>query len=79
MGDNTPRAGNFLVRAFRAVVEFVGEVKAELVKVAWPSRAEIVASTWVVIVSCIFISIWIFAADTASNAVMATLVGILRR
>jgi preprotein translocase SecE subunit len=78
MGESKSGAGNFLVRAFRAVVEFIGEVKAELVKVAWPSRHEIVASTWVVIVSCIFVSIWIFAADTVSNTVMRTLVGILR-
>jgi len=77
MGDGS--SGSFLVRAWKSVAEFIGEVKAELVKVAWPSRREIVSSTWVVIVSCIFVSVWIFAADSASNIVMTTLVGILRR
>ncbi len=70
--------GNFLARAFRAVVQFVVEVKAELLKVAWPTRQEIVSSTWVVIVTVMLVSVWIFAADTLSNLVMGALIGILR-
>jgi preprotein translocase subunit SecE len=72
------RSGGFLLRAFAKTKEFLDEVKAEMIKVAWPSRHEIVASTWVVIFAVVIISVWIFAADQVSNAAMATLIGIFR-
>jgi preprotein translocase subunit SecE len=68
--------GFFLVRWIRAAVQFLGEVRAELVKVAWPSRDEIVASTWVVLAAVLVVAIWIFAADKVATLMMSVLMGI---
>jgi len=69
--------GNFIVRIWRSVVEFVLEVKAEMMKVAWPSRQEIISSTWVVIFAVAIVSAWIFVADRASSLLMTVLRSIL--
>ncbi|NLP05098.1 preprotein translocase subunit SecE [Candidatus Fermentibacteria bacterium] len=49
-----------------------------MTKVAWPTREEIVASTWVVITGVFFVAVWIFLSDSVSQTVITTLVGILR-
>jgi len=71
-------AGNefFLIKWIRAAVQFIGEVKAELVKVAWPTRDEVVASTWVVLAAVLVVAIWIFAADKLASVLMSLLMGI---
>lgn len=66
----------FLIRWIKAAVQFVGEVKAELVKVAWPTRDEVVASTWVVLAAVIIVAIWIFAADKMASIMMSVLMGV---
>ena len=68
--------GFFLIRWIRAAVQFIGEVKAELVKVAWPTRDEVVASTWVVLAAVLVVAIWIFAADKLASVLMSVLMGI---
>ena len=51
--------------------EFVREVRGELKKVAWPSKAEVVTSTIVVLVAVIIMTLLIFALDWAfSNGVL---------
>lgn len=68
----------FVKRTVSKAVDFFGEVKAEMTKVAWPTREEIVASTWVVITGVFFVAVWIFLSDSVSQTVITTLVGILR-
>ena len=43
--------------------EFVREVRGELKKVAWPTKAEVVTSTIVVLMAVIFMTILIFGLD----------------
>ena len=43
--------------------EFVREVRGELKKVAWPSKAEIVTSTVVVLMAVIVMTLLIFGLD----------------
>ena len=43
--------------------DFLGEVKAELKKVTWPSRKETVATTWVVIAIILLISFYLGMCD----------------
>jgi preprotein translocase subunit SecE len=43
--------------------EFIREVRGELKKVAWPSKAEVVTSTIVVLMAVIFMSVLIFGLD----------------
>jgi preprotein translocase subunit SecE len=45
------------------VREFSKEVKVELTKVSWPTRQELRASTTVVIVAVLLISIFVGAVD----------------
>lgn len=65
------------VRWWKAAVEFIGEVKAELTKVAWPSRDEAVSSTWVVLAAVAVVAAWIFIVDKATAMVMAGLIRLL--
>ena len=63
MARKKARQGNIIVRGIRAAIEFLGEVKAELSKVAWPTKQEVVASTWVVLTAVGITAVWIFASD----------------
>lgn len=68
---------NLLIRWWQILVVFFGEVKAELIKVAWPSRDEAISSTWVVIGAVIIVAIWIFIVDKVTAMGMAGLVRLL--
>lgn len=46
-----------------AVTKFFKEVVAELKKVSWTSRKELLESAWVVIVSSFFLGIFIAVTD----------------
>ena len=43
--------------------QFVRDVRGELKKVAWPSKAEVVTSTIVVLIAVIFMTLLIFGLD----------------
>jgi preprotein translocase subunit SecE len=45
---------------------FLGEVKVELKKCAWPTRPELMESTMVVIVSIVLVGIYVGLCDTLS-------------
>ncbi len=45
--------------------EFLHDVRGELKKVAWPSKAEVVTSTIVVLMAVIFMTVLIFGLDLA--------------
>jgi len=45
------------------VAKFVGEVKAELKKVSWSTRRELISSTTVVIVSVAILAVFIGLCD----------------
>ncbi|MDI7218236.1 preprotein translocase subunit SecE [Leptospira santarosai] len=47
------------------VTTFIQECKAELEKVQWPTREEVVYSTIVVLVTVCFFSIFLFFVDSA--------------
>ena len=42
--------GNFIVRAFRGTLNYLGGVKDELDKVVWPGRDELIRLVWIVLV-----------------------------
>jgi preprotein translocase subunit SecE len=46
-----------------SVPVFFGEVKAELTKVAWPSRKELVGATWIVIIVTSILTAYIGVLD----------------
>ncbi len=55
--------------------EFLSEVRAELRKVAWPGRQEVVNSTLVVLIAVIFMSLLIFGFDYGSAKLTLFLFG----
>jgi preprotein translocase subunit SecE len=48
-----------------SIREFIGDVRGELKKVSFPTRAETVGSTTVVIVFCIIMSLYLSLIDSA--------------
>jgi len=55
------------------VKKFVTEVKTELKKVAWPSRADLISSTLVVMASVAFLAIFIGICDFVFSRVVNTI------
>jgi preprotein translocase subunit SecE len=60
-----------IAELFNTLKTFLGEVKAELQKCAWPTRQELIGSTMVVVVSVVILGVFVGISDT-------TLMGILR-
>jgi preprotein translocase subunit SecE len=49
---------------------FFEEVKTELGKVTWPTRKETVATTWIVMIIIVLISLYLGACDVVLAKVM---------
>jgi preprotein translocase subunit SecE len=52
---------------------YLGEVVAELKKVAWPTRREVINSTIVVLIAVVFMTSLIFLLDYMSSNLVLTL------
>ena len=52
------------------LINFLKEARAELVKVTWPTRKELMESTVLVIVSVMAVSIFIGAVDFVFNQLL---------
>ncbi|MCE2439745.1 MAG: preprotein translocase subunit SecE [Candidatus Latescibacteria bacterium] len=48
---------------FSKVAQFIKDVQLEMGKVTWPTRDELIASTTIVLVVSLVLSIFIFAVD----------------
>ncbi len=53
----------YLVLFYQPVAEMLIETQQEMRKVAWSSRAEVIGSTVVVVVTVVLLSLFIFATD----------------
>jgi preprotein translocase subunit SecE len=53
--------------------EFLGQVKAELQKVTWPTRKETYGTTVVVIVLVLLVCVYLWMIDTALSTLIRTL------
>ncbi|MCR4722471.1 MAG: preprotein translocase subunit SecE [Eubacteriales bacterium] len=54
----------FLVRWFIAIKDYIAGSIKELKKVTWPTRKELIKSTWVVLVLVVIIAALTFGFDT---------------
>ncbi|NTU42980.1 MAG: preprotein translocase subunit SecE [Nitrospirales bacterium] len=54
---------------------FFGEVKVETKKVSYPSKDELIGSTWVVITTVVIISVFLGIVDLGLSKVVRALVG----
>lgn len=48
---------------YKRFLSFLKDVKAELKKVTWPSRAEVTSTTIVVIIATVFFGFYLFFMD----------------
>jgi preprotein translocase subunit SecE len=48
---------------FGKITKFFNDVKVEMSKVSWPSRAELINSTMIVAVVSVIFTLYIFGAD----------------
>jgi len=60
---------------FQRIVKFLLEVKAELGKVSWSTRHELIGSTSVVIVLTSIIAVFIFIVDTVLFRLLRMMLG----
>ena len=51
-------------KLFKTVSEFLGDVKAELKKVSYPTKSETIGSTSVVLVFCVIMSLYLSMIDS---------------
>ncbi len=56
---------------------YVLDTTAEMKRVSWPTFAELKESTWVVIVTVAFITLFIFLVDKTLNLTIKNLINIL--
>jgi preprotein translocase subunit SecE len=49
---------------------FLTEVKNEMARVTWPSRREVYATTFVVILTSVFFGTYLYGIDMILNAIM---------
>lgn len=55
--------------------KFLQDVKIELGKVTWPTRKETMATTWVVVVIIVLISLYLGACDIVLTNLMRRILG----
>ncbi len=51
-------------KLFHTISEFLGDVKAELKKVSYPTKSETIGSTSVVLVFCVIMSLYLSMIDS---------------
>jgi preprotein translocase subunit SecE len=57
---------------FKRIKEFLQDVKLELKKVVFPSKKEVIGSTWVVIVSVLISAVFLGIVDAALGRFMTS-------
>jgi preprotein translocase subunit SecE len=55
---------------FGGLRDFLGEVRNELRRVTWPSRKEVYATTFVVILTSMFFGVYLWVVDLALSDVV---------
>jgi preprotein translocase subunit SecE len=59
-----------IVELFNALKTFLSEVKIELKKCTWPTRQELVGSTMVVVISVLFLGVFVGLSDWVLTGLM---------
>jgi preprotein translocase subunit SecE len=59
--------------AWQRLMRYFGDVRAELRRVVWPTRAEIISSAWIVVITLAIFIVMIFLFDQISTTVIGLL------
>jgi preprotein translocase subunit SecE len=54
---------------------FIGESWAELKKVEWPGQSQVIQGTIVVLIACLIVGSYLFAADQAFKPLVRAIIG----
>ena len=60
---------------FEKIIKFLKETRAEMKKVTWPTRDELVGSTKIVIIATIVVTIFIGIIDQVLSLIIRRLLG----
>ena len=60
--------------AFKSFGEFLRECGAEIRKISWPNRQQLIGSVWVVGSLLLLLSLYVFVCDTVLGRTMTWLV-----
>ncbi len=66
---------NIFVRIWKAIVKFFRDSVAEVKKVVWPSKKQVLNNTAVVLVVCIISGAALFAVDSVFALLMRLVIG----
>ena len=55
---------------FQRISNFLSDVKQEMGKVSWPSKEELIGSTYVVIIISGLLAVYIFGLDTVLSNIL---------
>ncbi|MCL1819871.1 MAG: preprotein translocase subunit SecE [Oscillospiraceae bacterium] len=75
MADKEKKA-NVFARMGKRISRWVREMRSELKKVVWPTRAQIINNSWVVVVAVITVGLIIAGLDYVMQTVVNALAGI---
>ncbi len=51
-------------KVFSSITEFLSDVRSELKKISYPTKSETIGSTTVVLLFCVFMSIYLSVVDS---------------
>ena len=55
---------------FKKIADFFQEVKLELKKVVFPTRKEVIGSTWVVIITVLIAAVFLWMSDLVAGNII---------
>ena len=61
----------FVVKNYAKIANFLREVRAELIKVSWPTRKEVITSTMVILVLTGFLSVFVGVIDLGLSKLLS--------
>jgi len=64
-------------RWYKRILPFLKEVKAELKKVTWPSRSDVINTTIVVLIATLFFGFYLFFMDVIFSWVIKRIESLL--
>jgi preprotein translocase subunit SecE len=57
-------------------IQYLKDVRAEMIKVSWPTRNELVGATLLVIVLSLMMAVYVYACDQVINRIVGMLLKI---
>jgi preprotein translocase subunit SecE len=76
VGGSNPSRPVLKAEIMQKLIQYLKDVRAELIKVSWPARNELVGATVLVIILSIMMAIFVYACDQVINRLVGLLLQI---